>query len=117
MYAEYSGLVVLENGYMDSVTFIYLLNQITEYLDSEIAIEHHLYTIGKKFLALQLNDKQHLDIIQKIYGVDWKTSRFHNLVRLGADIDNACLGSLPRPTLVGAFLYLKEKLRQSESTV
>lgn len=110
MYAEYSGLVVSENGYMDSLTFIQLLDEITLYLNNETDREHDLYSIGKNFLALRLNDNNHLAPIKIFYGDNWEATRFQNLVRLGADIANAGLGSLPRPTLVGALLYQKEKL-------
>lgn len=115
MYAEYSGLVIHENGYIDSITFINFLNRIIEHLDTEPAIEHLLYTVGKNFLASRLNDNAHIHTIQKSYGSNWKVLRFQNLVRLGADINNAGLDSLPRPTLVGAFLYQKEGLRQGKN--
>jgi hypothetical protein len=50
---------------------------------------------------------QHIKIIA---GDNWKSVRFKHLVRLGADIENAGLDTLPRATLVGALLYQKEKI-------
>lgn len=110
MYAEYSGLVISEAGYMKSSTFNNLLEDIKTLLDENVNMEHHLYAIGKSFLDSKNKNEVHLTNIKEILGNDWNALRFRNLVRLGADIENAGLGSLSRATLVGAFLYQKEKL-------
>lgn len=110
MYAEYSGLVFNENGYMDSPVFNKLLDDVKEFIDREVNREHQIYAIGKSFLEQNLKKEQHVEQLKKILGDDWKALRFRNLVRLGADIDNAGLGTLSRATLIGALLYQKEKL-------
>lgn len=79
-----------------------------QHLDSEAEIESNLYSIGEWFIKLNKNNDKNLDHIKKIAGDDWKNFRFKNVVRLGADIENAGLSTLPRATLVGALLYQKE---------
>lgn len=110
MYAEYSGLVLTSKGYMDSSVFTKLLEEIKTLLDDEVSKEHALFTLGKTFLESKKRNESHLENIKKMLGDDWNAVRFRNLVRLGADIENSGLGSLSRATLVGAFLYQKEKL-------
>lgn len=110
MYAEYSGLVISEAGYMDSSSFKILLEAVKLFLDEEVSREHQIYAIGKSFLDLNKKKEDHLASMKKILGDNWKTLRFRNLVRLGADIENAGLGTLSRATLVGSLLYQKEKL-------
>lgn len=56
------------------------------------------------------NDNSTLVLIKNVLGEQWESIRFQNLVRLGADIENANLASLPRATLVGGLLYQKEKM-------
>lgn len=109
MYAEYSGLVFDEQGYMDSHSFNKILNEIIEFLDKMITREHQIYAIGISFLKHNVKKIQHAEQLKKILGSDWKALRFRNLVRLGADIENAGLGTLSRATLIGALLYYKEK--------
>jgi hypothetical protein len=72
-------------------------------------MEHHFYSIGKWFLDLDRRDKSTLSLIKNKAVDNWESVRFQNLVRLGADIENANLSSIPRATLVGALLYQKEK--------
>ncbi len=110
MYAEYSGLVFNENGYMDSPVFNKLLEDMKEFIDREITREHQIYAIGKSYLQQNLKKTDHVEQLKIILGEDWRALRFRNLVRLGADIDNAGLGTLSRATLIGALLYQKEKL-------
>jgi hypothetical protein len=110
MYAEYSGLVISEQGYMESSVFNIFLEDIKKFLDEEVSREHQVYAIGKSFLDLNKKKEDHLAQIKKILGDDWKALRFRNLVRLGADIENAGLGTLSRATLIGSLLYQKEKL-------
>ena len=109
LYAAYSGIVINNEGYINSVLFSKILDDVKEHLDSDLDIEHQLYLIGERFLKLNKNDGSNLESIKKIAGEDWKTVRFQNVVRLGADIENAGLETLPRATLVGALLYQKEK--------
>jgi len=109
LYAEYSGLVLTDNGYIDSVLFIDMLNAAKQYIDDEPDNEHALYTLGKAFLARKKNDA-YLDAIKDKLGSDWKALRFQHLVRLGADIHKVGLSSLTRATLVGVLLFQKEKL-------
>ena len=110
MYAEYSGLVLTKQGYMDSSVFTKLLEEIKTLLDEDVSTEHALFTLGKTFLESKSKNERHLINIKMILGDDWNAVRFRNLVRLGADIENSGLGTLSRATLVGAFLYQKEKL-------
>ena len=62
-----------------------------------------------KFLDSTKKEPQHVERLNILLGDTWKTIRFRNLVRLGADIENAGLASLAKPTLIGALLFLKEK--------
>lgn len=110
MYAEFSGLVLTETGYMDSSSFNEVLEKIKTLLDEEVNKEHQLYVIGKSFLESKKRNDAHLANIKKMLGNDWNALRFRNLVRLGADIENAGLGTLSRATLIGSFLYQKELL-------
>jgi hypothetical protein len=110
MYAEFSGLVFSETGYMDSALFCSILEQAKEFLDGQVNREHKLYSLGKSFLEINKNKETHLALVKKILGDDWKSLRFRNLVRLGADIENSGLGTLSRPTLIGSLLYQKEKI-------
>lgn len=114
MYAEYSGLVINKQGYMESSLFNQLLDDLKIFLDADVNREHQFYTIGKSFLENNKNNKEYIDQLKLILGDDWKAIRFRNCVRLGADIDNAGLGILSRPTLIGALLYQKEKLLRGE---
>ena len=111
MYAEYSGLVINEMGYMESSVFNAVLEDVKNLLDEDVHREHKLYSLGKSFFELNKKKEDHLDNIKKILGDDWKALRFRNLVRLGADIENAGLGGLSRATLIGSLLYQKEKLQ------
>ena len=113
LYAEYSGLVLNETGYMESSVFTLLLNDVKQFMDENISSEHQIYAVGKSFLELNKGKKEYLDELKTILGNEWKASRFRNLVRLGADIENSGLGSLSRATLIGALLYQKEKLLRS----
>ncbi|MBA2710466.1 MAG: hypothetical protein H0U57_07745 [Tatlockia sp.] len=110
LYAEYSGLVFNEKGYMDSPSFNKLLEDLKLFIDLDISREHQIYAIGKSYLERNKKREQHLYYLKTILGDDWKAVRFRNLVRLGADIDNAGLGTLSRATLIGALLVQKEKL-------
>lgn len=110
MYAEYSGLVITETGYMDSSLFKQILEDVKTFLDGEANREHQLYTLGKSFLDSKKEKEKHLAHIKKIFGEEWSALRFRHLVRLGADIENAGLSTLARATLIGSFLYQKEKL-------
>ncbi|MDQ5930282.1 MAG: hypothetical protein QG594_2069 [Bacteroidota bacterium] len=112
LYAEYTGLALNENGYIDSASFNDLLDEIKIILGEKSDNEHQLYEIGKAFLDLKKNDKDRLTKISDFLGENWKTLRFQNLVRLGADIENAGLASLSRATLVGALLTQKEKMNE-----
>lgn len=112
MYAECSGLVYCAKGYMDSARFIILLNKIKDFLDEDINHEHHLFVLGKSFLNSK-NKNASVHDIKNSLGDDWRAIRFSNLVRLGADIENAGLGTLSRATLVGSFLYQQHKLMHS----
>ena len=112
MYAEYSGLVINETGYMESSLFNQLLNEIKIFIDEDVNREHQIYAIGKSFLEQKNKKEEYLEQIKSLLGNDWKALRFRNLVRLGADIENAGLGTLSRATLLGALLYQKEKLRR-----
>lgn len=85
-----------------------------QHLDSEAEIESNLYSIGEWFIKLNKNHEENLGHIKKIAGDDWKNFRFENVVRLGADIKNAGLSTLPRATLVGAFLYQNELRRAKQ---
>lgn len=78
-------------------------------LDDYLEMENHFYLIGKSFLELNKNSSVSLIAIKNKFGDTWEAMRFQNLVRLGADIRNANLESIPRATLVGALLYQKEK--------
>jgi hypothetical protein len=110
MYAEYSGLVISETGYMESIVFNQLLDDIKIFIDEDVNREHQIYAIGKSFLEQNKKKEEHLEQLKKMLGEDWKALRFRNLVRLGADIENSGLGTLSRATLIGALLYQKEKL-------
>lgn len=112
LYAEYTGLALNENGYIDSAPFNALLEEIKVRLDEKADNEHRLYEMGKAFLDLKKNDKDRLTEISNLLGENWKALRFQNLVRLGADIENAGLSFLSRPTLVGALLTQKEKMNE-----
>lgn len=112
MYAEYSGLVINETGYMESPFFNQLLDDVKTFIDEDVTREHQIYAVGKSFLQLNKNKEEYLEQIKKILGEEWKALRFRNLVRLGADIENAGLGTLSRATLIGALLYQKEKLQR-----
>lgn len=115
MYAEYSGLVINENGYMDSSSFNLLLDDVKKFMDNEVNREHQIYAIGKSFLERTNKNEEYIGQLKSILGNDWKNIRFRNLVRLGADIENAGLGTLSRATLIGALLYQKEKLLRGET--
>ena len=78
-------------------------------LNDDVDMEHHFYSIGKWFLELNKSNENELMLIENRLGENWESIRFQNLVRLGADIKNANLESIPRATLVGALLYQKEK--------
>lgn len=115
MYAEYSGLVINEKGYMESSVFNQLLDDVKLFIDKEVNREHQIYAIGKSFLERKDKNEDYLEQLKLTLGDDWKTIRFRNLVRLGADIENAGLGTLSRATLIGALLYQKEKLQRGET--
>ena len=110
MYAEYSRLVINENGYMESSLFNQLLDDVKIFIDNDVSREHQLYAIGKDFLERKNKSKEYLEQLKLTLGEDWNTIRFRHCVRLGADIENAGLGTLSRATLIGALLYQKEKL-------
>lgn len=110
LYAEYTGIVIDKNGYIDSYQFNKILDDVNKCLNDDSDIEHHFYSIGKWFLDLNKNDDGSLILIKKMLGEKWESVRFQNLVRLGADIENANLASISRATLVGALLYQKEKM-------
>lgn len=109
MYAEYTGIVISEEGYISSDAFNQILTDIKAHLNSDDNTEHKLYSIGEWFLKLHKNDETNLQYIKKMAGDNWKSVRFKNVVRLGADIEKSGLDTLPRATLVGALLYQKEK--------
>lgn len=109
MYAEYSGLVFNEKGYMDSLVFLKILEEAKRFLDEKTDREQQLHAIGTYFLEHYKKEQSHLVSIKNSLGEDWKTLRFRNLVRLGADIESSGLGSLSRATLMGVLLYQKEK--------
>ncbi|HAU0369105.1 TPA: conjugal transfer protein TraD [Legionella pneumophila] len=115
MYAEYTGLVFGKNGYMDSDLFIVLLDGLKKFIDEDVNREHHLYSIGKSYLQRKNKNGEYLSQLKSILGHDWKNIRFRNLVRLGADLENAGLGTLSRATLIGALLYQKEKLQRGDT--
>ena len=109
LYAEYTGIVVKGHEYIDSNEFNEILNNVNNSFDDYVDIEQQFYLDGKLFLE---ENKSNLDMIsssKEALGNNWKSVRFQNLVRLGADIENAGLSSAPRATLVGALLYQKEK--------
>ena len=76
---------------------------------NEEEMEHHFYAIGKWFLSLNRNNNTALTVMSNVLGNEFESIRFQSLVRLGADIENANLASIPRATLVGALIYQKEK--------
>ncbi|MBA2649171.1 MAG: conjugal transfer protein TraD [Legionella sp.] len=90
---------------MESSVFVKLLDEVKAFLDEDVDREYQIYAIGKSFLELKKNKEEFLETLKKILGADWKNLRFRNLVRLGADIENAGLSTLSRATLVGALLY------------
>ena len=110
LYAEYTGIIINDNGYIDSGDFNAILEDVNKCLNDDLDMERHFYSIGQWFLELNKNDESTLILIKKMLGEHWEAMRFQNLVRLGADIENASLSSIPRATLVGAFLYQKEKM-------
>lgn len=110
LYAEYTGIIINDNGYIDSDEFNAILEDVNKCFNDDLDMEHHFYSIGKWFLELNRNDESTLFLIKKILGEHWESIRFQSLVRLGADIENANLASISRATLVGALLYQKEKM-------
>jgi hypothetical protein len=102
---------VNNNGYIHSDLFKEILNDVNKSLNEELDMEHHFYLLGKSFLELNKNNNSTLDFIKNKFGDNWESVRFNNIVRIGADIENTGLASIPRATLVGALLYQKEKLR------
>lgn len=110
LYAEYTGIIINKNAYIDSDVFNKILEDVNTLLNNDLDMEHHFYSIGKWFLEINKNDEGTLMLIKKMFGENWESMRFQNLVRLGADIENAGLASIPRATLVGALLYKKEKM-------
>lgn len=109
LYAEYTGIIIKENGYIGSDEFNKILEDVNKCLNDDLEMEHHFYSIGKWFLELNKNNDSALMLIKNKLGESWESMRFQNLVRLGADIKNAHLESIPRATLVGSLLYQKEK--------
>lgn len=79
-------------------------------MDEDLSREQQFYVIGKSFLSLQNQNEEKLIFIKTLLGEDWKKIRFRNLVRLGADIENAGLGDLSRAVLVGSMVYKNKKL-------
>jgi hypothetical protein len=108
LYAERTGVVFDESGYISSDKFKLLLDSVVALIDTP-GQEHALYCRGREFLENHKKEASHrypTSLKEGDAGMA-KTLRFHELVRFGADIINAGLSSLPKATLVGAFLYNK----------
>ena len=110
MYAEHSGLVLSQEGYMPSPLFIEQLDTIKAFMDEDVSLEPQLYALGRAFFSQPTNNEKNMPFLKGLFGEAWKKQRFMHLVRLGADIENSGLGTLPRPVLVGALLYQNAKL-------
>ena len=68
--------------------------------------EHHYFTLGEAaFNDKAFSDnKAGLEKAKRLFGDNWKQTRYHNLVRLGGDILRSPLGEFPKATILGGLL-------------
>lgn len=106
LYAEYSGVAFKNNNYIEEHDLIEIINKAHGMVEDPEK-EHLLYKLGVHVLA-QKKENPMLEKIKSLFSNenDFQKYRFHNLVKIGAIIENNGLTKLNRAAMVGAFKYI-----------
>lgn len=106
LYVEYSGIAFINNNYIEEHDFIKKIEEANQLIDNPEK-EHHLYKIGSIILKNKKPDKTLIKIRARFDNDDeFKKYRYHNLVKLGAIIENHGLNKINKATMIGAFKYI-----------
>ncbi len=95
----------MDGGYISSDKAQLICYDIMSLIELNTS-EHKYYAIGSDYFAKPESEKDEikLDLLNKTLGDQWQKIRFHNLVRLGGDIQATGLGEYHKATIMGAFL-------------
>ena len=108
LYAEYTGLALCDGDYIQLEQLRNRLNIACTLLDNP-DLEHRLYTLGLSFIN---DNKDKKTPLKKNFSCheELEKYRFHQLVTIGAEIENYGLTQHTRAALVGAYLVTMRKL-------
>jgi hypothetical protein len=107
MYAEYSGILFLDNEIISSSKFCGYLSELKYLIDENPDFEMAFYQIGISHIN-RITQNSDSNKLKKIYGTKYKQARYHHLIRAGGDIVKENL-NLSKPTLLGGLIYLSKK--------
>lgn len=103
---ERANLAFTDNDYRSSDAALICCNWIASNIARKASQEHHYYQIGEA----AFNDKAFIESkagVEKacaLFGEKYKQVRYHNLVRLGADILRSPMGDFPKATVLGGLI-------------
>ncbi len=105
---ERTGLAFLGKTYITSEYALTLCHTVVENMQAIADTEHRYYQIGESAFNSKTfsENKTGIEQAKRYLGKKWKQERYHNLVRLGADIARSPLADSPKATILGGFICL-----------
>ena len=75
-------------------------------LEQKEGLEHEAYRKGEAAFHSKtfMENPAPLSKLPALFGANWKQVRYHNLIRLGGDIERSGLSDYPKATLLGSLL-------------
>ncbi len=98
--------------YVDSPTALSICQAILNQINQNDGTEHAFFRTGEMAFDSKtfMESTSAIELTQSVFGHDWKATRYHNLVRLGGDIERSGLADYPKATILGGLLhYAKDK--------
>ncbi len=108
---ERSGLDFVNNDYLNSEEAFQICQLLLKEMNASQGLEHQFYKLGEgAFHSKEFMEKDHSsEELQTYFGNHWKKFRYHNLVRLGADILRSELAEYSKATVLGALLWYADQ--------
>lgn len=109
---EKSDLAFVGNEYRTSDSVTEICQIVKEALEKS-DYEHIAFKLGRASFDSEhfmlTTQAEQIDLAKQYFGDTWKSTRYHNLVRIGGDVLSAGLGEYNKATLLGSLLLFRQK--------